>query len=1116
MKKIILLTFLLFSFCGIAQDLNMENGTFIQCTGNFYDSGGEFGNYDNDENYVTTICPENADQFMIVDFTSFSTQLNLDYLVIYDGDDTSAPVIGTYSGVVNPGEIVADTAINPGGCLTFEFVTNGSGVTTGFAADIYCVVPCQTITPFLVSTVPAPNGSGVIGINPGDTIEFTGDATFSDYGGDGAVYNWNFGNGSIASGQTVTNTFPTPGTYSVTLTVEDGNPLGCDGQAIVTTVFVLGDNIVVEEDTFTVQELVEDVLINNDCAQISNITSSTGTDFGQTPNGIGYFFGNGVSFPFKDGIILSTGDAEFGEGPNTGTSSGASWDGDPDLDIISGENTNDATLIEFDFVPLADFISFNFIMASEEYNGGSFECNYSDTFAFLLTDEAGVTTNLAVLPGTTTPIAVTNIHQANSSCPAINEEYFGGYTPDNAPPIKFDGRTIVFAAESAVNAGESYHIKLVIADARDHSWDSAVFLEAGSFDLGGELGDDITIAAGTALCSGEIITLDTGASLADHVWYKDGVEIPGEVTSVLEVTETGEYTMELTFGGDCSATDSIYIEFKPSPIVEEIENLAVCSTESVLEWDLTQNTGLVIGTQDPTLFNVTYHLTEQDALDNTNEIVTPETFSNTSNPQTVWVRIEEMTGECYATAPFDLFISPDPTPITPTALEVCDDDGDGFSTFDLTLKDTEITGGVAGWLVSYHETYANAENDVDEVTSPYANISPNDQTIFARVQVDGAECYAIVELLLVVNPLPEVTPISNYELCDYRFPGDMIEEFDLSTKDIEILNGQTGITISYHTLQEDADTGINAISGLYTNTSDTQTIFVRLEDDITSCFITTTFDIVVNPLPVVIIPTALEVCYDISDDITDFTLSDKTSEILGGQTNINVSFHETQLDAEDNLSPLAEPYNIPTNTATVFVRLEDLTTGCYNTTTLDLVINDLPVITAPTPLEACDDDNDGFTSFDLTLKDTEVLNGQAGISVSYHETESDASTGVNALTSPYNNIVPNTQDVFVRLENDVTGCHDTVALMLIVNSLPSIPTITAYELCDYNLPGDEMESFDLTTKDAEVLNGQAGLTVSYHETMADAELGLNAIVGPYVNALSNPQPIYVNVTNVNS
>ena len=95
-------------------------------------------------------------------------------------------------------------------------------------------------------------------------------------------------------------------------------------------------------------------------------------------------------FPFSEGIVLSTGDALLASGPNSGlgnasTGSGQ-WPGDDDLSALIGEETNNASTIEFDFVPISNNLSFRFIMASEEYDQGSFECFYSDVFAFLLTD----------------------------------------------------------------------------------------------------------------------------------------------------------------------------------------------------------------------------------------------------------------------------------------------------------------------------------------------------------------------------------------------------------------------------------------------------------------------------------------------------------------------------------------------------------------------------------------------------------------------------------------------------------------------------------------------------------------------------------------------------------
>ena len=143
---------------------------------------------------------------------------------------------------------------------------------------------------------------------------------------------------------------------------------------------------------------------------------------------------------------------------------------------------------------------------------------------------------------------MTNIHPDNgASCGAANEQYFGEYTPNNGPPISFDGRTTVFTAQSVVTPGENYTIKLVIADDGDANYDSGVFLKAGSFDLGGDLGDDITIAAGTAECGGTSITLDTSVPTANHVWYFEGEEILGETASVITVTETGTYTVDVVF-----------------------------------------------------------------------------------------------------------------------------------------------------------------------------------------------------------------------------------------------------------------------------------------------------------------------------------------------------------------------------------------------------------------------------------------------------------------------------------------------------------------------------------------------------------------------------------------
>ncbi|MED5354286.1 MAG: gliding motility protein, partial [Bacteroidota bacterium] len=78
--------------------------------------------------------------------------------------------------------------------------------------------------------------------------------------------------------------------------------------------------------------------------------------------------------------------------------------------------------------------------------------------------------------------------------------------------------------------------------------------------------------------------------------------------------------------------------------------------------------------------------------------------------------------------------------------------------------------------------------------------------------------------------------------------------------------------------------------------------------------------------------------------------------------------------------------------------------GCiiYSTES-NISVDPVPEVIVPTPLEECDDDYDGITSFNLTDKDTEILNGQTGITVTYHELEDDAETGDNPIADPYLN-----------------------------------------------------------------------------------------------------------------
>ena len=362
-------------------------------------------------------------------------------------------------------------------------------------------------------------------------------------------------------------------------------------------VFTVPPAITTDNETYSISELVTDVLIDSECSQAFNVTFSTGSNFGTT-NGIGYFESNGSSWPFESGLIMTSGDVINAVGPETGVLSDGTfdWPGDADLEsVIPGlENgdTNNASILEFDFIPVTDRMSFDFIFAAEEY--GSFQCTFTDAFAFLLTDTQGITTNLAIVPGTVDPISVLTVRdeQYNTACESVNPEFFGNYYgPGGLPaltnPTNFLGHTIPMTAVADVIPNELYHIKLVVADDGDTAYDSAVFLSAGSFNIGDlDLGEDILLDSGDAICQGQELILDAGGLPNNSTisWYMDGNLIDGENEVTLTVNETAFYSANIVINEtDCTFSDEILVEFFAVPDLVAIDNNIIkCANEDYL------------------------------------------------------------------------------------------------------------------------------------------------------------------------------------------------------------------------------------------------------------------------------------------------------------------------------------------------------------------------------------------------------------------------------------------------------------------------------------------------------------------------------------------------------
>lgn len=520
------------------------------------------------------------------------------------------------------------------------------------------------------------------------------------------------------------------------------------------------------DDQKTPQHLIENILVNSDCVSVTN-TSGKGDTYSPGQQSFAYFNAGSSGFPFSEGIVLTTSTSQNAVGPYYSFigQGDVNWLGDTDLNNILGISSINATVLEFDFVPLTDFLSFNYIFASNEYQS-FYPCEYSDGFAFLIkeAESSEPYKNLAVLPNESIAVSSTNVHpkiepgvavngDRYPGCAAVNEQYFNGLN-GNSSPINYAGQTVVMNAQTNVVAGKKYHIKLVIADDKNRYFDSAVFLEAGSFSSKIDFGADQTEASGKPLCFGQQATLDTHlASSYDFKWYKDGVLLPTEKNPVLQASTSGTYKAEVTLTPSiCVLTGEIKIEVAPEILITNT-TLVQCddNTDGLSIFNLKKVDNLIKNNASD-ITNNGYFETLADAQAKTNAIANPENYTNKSANQIVFGRIENKFG-CFKISEIQLQISNN-TIASQNPIKTCDadDQQDGLYQFDLQSEVTPqlIAGLPAGLEVHYFLNPNDALTETNVLPNSFKNTVAFTQTIYARI-INGADCYTISPITLVVN-----------------------------------------------------------------------------------------------------------------------------------------------------------------------------------------------------------------------------------------------------------------------------------------------------------------------------------------------------------------------------
>lgn len=379
----------------------------------------------------------------------------------------------------------------------------------------------------------------------------------------------------------------------------------------------------------TPEQAVQDILIGAGISAFNVEFNGSGPNAQINQASVAEFDAGGTAFPIGQGVMMQT------QGAPT-------VNNDADLTTLAGQAVTNGVILEFDFIPTGDTLSFNYIFASSEYSG--YTCSqFNDVFGFFISGPGitgpftGNAENIATVPGTTVPVAINTVNAGTNAdfsgyCASADPNWQANsiyFTLDNNPIYtasagiaNFNGSTTVLSANASLECNEVYHIKLAVANAMDQILDSGVFLEANSFSSDAV---DISIQAGAsandttliANCTEGFLYFTRPSNQTDDtlvVYFETGgtavegddypelapgdsvIFLPGEDTILIVISPTNGggpndplsiivTAQTITPCGDTITSEgTIWVYLEPPLVIETSDTTILCANDSVIIW----------------------------------------------------------------------------------------------------------------------------------------------------------------------------------------------------------------------------------------------------------------------------------------------------------------------------------------------------------------------------------------------------------------------------------------------------------------------------------------------------------------------------------------------------
>jgi len=348
---------------------------------------------------------------------------------------------------------------------------------------------------------------------------------------------------------------------------------------------------------------------------------------------------------------------------------------------------------------------------------------------------------------------------------------------------------------------------------------------------------------------------------------------------------------------------------------------------------------------------------------------------------------------------------------------------------------------------------------------------------------------------VVVTDSPIINQISDVYACEDVNGSQLSSSFNTSSIENDLIGNQSGLTIKYFD-----SNGIELPSPLPNPMSNSvlgqETILARVAyNNNLTCFTEISFDLIVNPLPEINEVNNIYACDDDYDGITEFDISNLETIISDNQSGMIIEFFRE--NGQQLPNPLPDTIqNIVNNLETITARITNPNSNCYNESTFDLIVNPLPEANELLTIYGCDDNNDGISEyFDTSNVESQVLNGQTGMSVSYFDQLGNELP--NPLPNPYTNSNAFNELITIRVTDNNSTCYAETTLQLQTVTQPNINQPENLYACDQ---GNGYAEFDTSIIEQELIGNQIGLTIKYFDS------NNNSLPSPLPSLFQNTEP----------